>query len=155
MWGPRINRQIARLQIDKQPAKKMDYRNNWLRGRSERCGVPDHRTPPPGDQHRRAASRSAGCTSASCYRDQQSSQIDRQMDGQVDIQIIRPPCAPSGPTGCTFTACYRGQQSSQIDRQQCFGSGSGRIRIIGQDPDPDPDPYQETLIWIRVPKKKS
>ena len=34
---------------------------------------------------------------------------------------------------------------------QCFGSGSGRIRIIGQDP--DPDPYQETLIWIRVPKK--
>ena len=25
----------------------------------------------------------------------------------------------------------------------------GRIRIIGQDP----DPYQETLIWIRVPKK--
>ena len=40
---------------------------------------------------------------------------------------------------------------------QCFGSGSGsgRIRIIGQDPDPDPDPdpYQDTLIWIRVPKK--
>ena len=32
---------------------------------------------------------------------------------------------------------------------QCFGSG--RIRIIGQDP--GPDPYQETLIWIRVPKK--
>ena len=29
---------------------------------------------------------------------------------------------------------------------QCFGSGSGRIRIIW------PDPYQETLIWIRVPK---
>ena len=26
-----------------------------------------------------------------------------------------------------------------------------RIRIIGQDP--DPDLYQETLIWIRVPKK--
>ena len=26
-----------------------------------------------------------------------------------------------------------------------------RIRIIGQDP--DPDPLQETLIWIRVPKK--
>ena len=26
-----------------------------------------------------------------------------------------------------------------------------RIRIIG----PDPDPHQETLIWIRVPKKKS
>ena len=32
---------------------------------------------------------------------------------------------------------------------QCFGSGSGWIRIIG----PDPDPLQETLIWIRVPKK--
>ena len=34
---------------------------------------------------------------------------------------------------------------------QCFGSGSrsGRIRIIW----PDPDPYQETLIWIRVPKQ--
>ena len=32
---------------------------------------------------------------------------------------------------------------------QCFGSVSGRIRIIW----PDPDPYQETLIWIRVPKK--
>ena len=29
------------------------------------------------------------------------------------------------------------------------GSGSGRIRFIG----PDPDPLQETLIWIRVPKK--
>ena len=26
-----------------------------------------------------------------------------------------------------------------------------RIRIIG----PDPDPHQETLIWIRVPTKKS
>ena len=36
---------------------------------------------------------------------------------------------------------------------QCFGSGSGRIRIIGPDRDPDPDPHQETLIWIRVPKK--
>ena len=38
---------------------------------------------------------------------------------------------------------------------QCFGSGSGsgRIRIIWPDPDPDPDPYQETLIWIRVPKQ--
>ena len=41
---------------------------------------------------------------------------------------------------------------------QCFGSGSGsgsgsgRIRIIWSDPDPDPDPYQETLIWIWVPK---
>ena len=32
---------------------------------------------------------------------------------------------------------------------QCFGSGSGSIRIIW----PDPDPHQETLIWIRVPKK--
>ena len=32
---------------------------------------------------------------------------------------------------------------------QCFGSGSGRIRIIC----PDPDQYQETLIWIRVTKK--
>ena len=32
---------------------------------------------------------------------------------------------------------------------QCFGSGSGRIRIIW----PDPDPYQGTLIWIQVPKK--
>ena len=32
----------------------------------------------------------------------------------------------------------------------CFGSGSGRIRIIG----PDPDPLQETLIWIRVPTSK-
>ena len=28
-----------------------------------------------------------------------------------------------------------------------------RIRIIG--PDPVPDPLKETLIWIRVPKKKS
>ena len=35
--------------------------------------------------------------------------------------------------------------------RQCFGSGSGRIRIIL----PDPDPYQEKLIWIRVPKKNS
>ena len=34
---------------------------------------------------------------------------------------------------------------------QCFGSGSGWIRIIG--PDPDLDPLQETLIWIRVQKK--
>ena len=32
---------------------------------------------------------------------------------------------------------------------QCFGSGSGRIRIIG--PDPDADPLKETLIWILVP----
>ena len=32
---------------------------------------------------------------------------------------------------------------------QCFGSESGRIRIIW----PDPDPHQEALIWIRVPKK--
>ena len=40
---------------------------------------------------------------------------------------------------------------SFITRYQCYGSGSGRIRIIW--PDPDPDPYQETLIWIRVPKK--
>ena len=30
---------------------------------------------------------------------------------------------------------------------QCSGSGSGRIRIIW------PDPHQETLIWIRGPKK--
>ena len=36
------------------------------------------------------------------------------------------------------------------DFPQCFGSGSGRIRIIW----PDPDPYQEMLIWIRVPKKQ-
>ena len=36
---------------------------------------------------------------------------------------------------------------------QCFGSGSGRIRIIWPDPDLDPDPYQETLIWILVPKQ--
>ena len=36
-----------------------------------------------------------------------------------------------------------------IAKKQCFGSG--RIRIIGTDP----DPLQETLIWIRVPKKKS
>ena len=30
-----------------------------------------------------------------------------------------------------------------------------RIRIIwpDPDPDPDPDPYEETLIWIRVPKQ--
>ena len=33
--------------------------------------------------------------------------------------------------------------------QQCFGSGSGRIRIIWSDP----DPYQETSIWIRVAPK--
>ena len=33
--------------------------------------------------------------------------------------------------------------------EQCFGSGSGWIRIIW----PDPDPLQETLIWIRVVKK--
>ena len=32
---------------------------------------------------------------------------------------------------------------------QCFGSG--RIRIIW--PDPDPHPHQETLTWIRLPKK--
>ena len=31
--------------------------------------------------------------------------------------------------------------------EQCFGSGSGRIRIIG------PDPLKETFIWIRVPNK--
>ena len=35
--------------------------------------------------------------------------------------------------------------------KQCFGSGSGWIRIIWSDP--DPDPYQETLIWIRVALK--
>jgi len=35
--------------------------------------------------------------------------------------------------------------------KQCFGSGSGWIRIIWSDP--DPDPYQETLIWIRVAPK--
>ena len=40
-------------------------------------------------------------------------------------------------------------QALSFNVNQCFGSGSGRIRIIGQDP----DPYQETLIWIRVPKK--
>ena len=33
--------------------------------------------------------------------------------------------------------------------KQCFGSGSGWIRIIWSDP----DPYQETLIWIRVAPK--
>ena len=32
---------------------------------------------------------------------------------------------------------------------QCFGSGSGWIRIIW----PDPNPLQETLIRIRVAKK--
>ena len=35
------------------------------------------------------------------------------------------------------------------NREQCFGSGSGRIRIIS----PDLDPLQETLIRIRVAKK--
>ena len=34
-------------------------------------------------------------------------------------------------------------------RVQCFGSGSGWIRIIW----PDPDPLQEEFIWIRVVKK--
>ena len=33
-------------------------------------------------------------------------------------------------------------------KKQCFGSGSGWIRIIG----PDPDPLHETLIRIRVAK---
>ena len=37
----------------------------------------------------------------------------------------------------------------QQTRNQCFGSGSGQIRIIGSDL----DPLQESLIWIRVPKK--
>ena len=36
---------------------------------------------------------------------------------------------------------------------QCFGSGSGWIRIIW--PGPDPDQLQETLIWIRVAKNNS
>jgi len=36
-------------------------------------------------------------------------------------------------------------------KHQCFGPGSGWIRIIW----PDPDPLQETLIWIRVAKNKS
>ena len=30
--------------------------------------------------------------------------------------------------------------------RQCFGSGSGWIRIIWPGPDPDPNPLQETLI---------
>ncbi len=37
-------------------------------------------------------------------------------------------------------------------KKQCFGSGSGRIRIIWSDP--DPDPYQDAdPIWIRVASK--
>ena len=28
-------------------------------------------------------------------------------------------------------------------------------KISVSDPDPDPDLYQETLIWIRVPKKNT
>ena len=42
-------------------------------------------------------------------------------------------------------------QKISLIKNQCFGSGSGRIRIIR----PDPDPLKETLIWIRVPKKSS
>ena len=43
---------------------------------------------------------------------------------------------------------YHNKVKSQY---QCFGSGSGRIRIIWSDP--DPDPYHKTLIWIRVAPK--
>ena len=39
--------------------------------------------------------------------------------------------------------------------KQCFGSGSGWIRIIWPGPGPDPDPLQETLIWILVAQNKS
>ena len=43
------------------------------------------------------------------------------------------------------------QLKKNEDLKQCFGSGSGRIRIIWSDP--DPDQYQETFIWIRVAPK--
>ena len=39
--------------------------------------------------------------------------------------------------------------SMDLSSKQCFGSGSGRIRIIWSDP----DPYQEALMWIWVAPK--
>ena len=45
------------------------------------------------------------------------------------------------------TKCTRKVKTARGSKNQCFGSGSGRIRIIWSDP------YQETLIWIRVAPK--
>ena len=49
----------------------------------------------------------------------------------------------------TAEALRQARQVRAHSLKQCFGSGSGWIRIIW----PDPDPLQEKLIWIRVAKK--
>ena len=82
---------------------------------------------------------------------------------RITSRSVRAATNPQGQANCrigvTFGCSRWSRRESsrtplwdeQCPCKQCFGSGSGRIRIIGQDS--DPDPYQETLIWIRVPKK--
>ena len=67
--------------------------------------------------------------------------------GSSFFQAAPSPHFFSSGSGSGFSGFFSGFGSSN-NFYQCFGSGSGWIRIIR----PDPDPFQETLIWIRVAK---
>ena len=64
------------------------------------------------------------------------------LDNLADLQRIHSENFFLKPRLGKYQCSFLNPRGIYFSYKQCFGSGSGRIRIIGQGP----DPYQETLI---------